>query len=157
MNRLNKFTSTTHVRDIIGTRTPIVLPRAATIADAVAKMSAERTGCVLVIDPGSKLVGILTERDVLVKVVAKGRPLTDSVADHMTAQPVTIEPEDTLRTAIIRMDKGHLRHLPVVTEGRPVSVLSVRGLVRQFADLYPAEVLNLPPDHDQIYAEREGA
>lgn len=157
MNRLNKFTNSTRVRDIVGARTPIVLPRSATIADAVAKMGAERTGCVLIIDPGARLVGILTERDVLVKVVGKGLPLSETVADHMTADPVTIEPDDTIRTAILRMDNGHLRHLPVVTDGRPVSVLSVRGLVRQFADLYPAEVLNLPPDHDQICEEREGA
>lgn len=157
MKRLLQYTSDTKVRDIASNRSPVVLPRTATIADAVAKMAAERTGCVLVIDPGAKLVGILTERDVLVKVVAHQKPLTEAVATHMTPNPVTIGPDETLRTAITRMDKGHLRHLPVVEDGKPLSVLSVRGLVRQFADLYPAQVLNLPPDHDQIYAEREGA
>lgn len=157
MNRLNQFTTETRVRDILGARTPVVLPRTATIADAVAKMGAERTGCVLVVEPGARLAGILTERDILMKVVGAGRPLTDEVSAHMTPDPVTISPDDTLLTAITRMDHGHLRHLPVVHDGKPMSVISVRGLVRQFADLYPAEVLNLPPDHDQVHAEREGA
>lgn len=157
MKRLLQYTTETKVRDILGARTPIVLPRTATIADAVAKMGAERTGCVLVIDPGARLAGILTERDVLAKVVGAGRPLSDPLAMHMTPDPVTIAPDDSLHTAISRMDKGHLRHLPVVQDGKPLSVISVRGLVRQFADLYPTEVLNLPPDHEQIYDEREGA
>lgn len=157
MNRINQYVKSTRVRHIISGRVPVVLPRTATITDAIAKMSAERTGCVLIIDPGARLVGILTERDVLTKVLGCGASLTDAVNIHMTKDPVTVSPEDTLLTAIRCMDGGHIRHLPVVDQGRPVAVISVRGLVRQFADLFPAEVLNLPPTQNQVSLEKEGA
>jgi signal-transduction protein with cAMP-binding, CBS, and nucleotidyltransferase domain len=116
------------------------------VGEAVEVMRRERTGCLLV-TRGGKLAGIFTERDLLTRVLAAGRPLTTAVEDVMTVDPVSVGPKDPIRTAIRRMEDGGYRHLPVVDEdGRPVGVLSAKAVVRYLVEHFPGTVYNLPPD-----------
>ena len=118
------------------------------VAEAVERMREHTTGCLLVTKAG-KLAGIFTERDLLTRVLAGGKPLTVPVADVMTPDPVTVGPKDPVRTAIRRMEDGGYRHLPVVDEdARPVGVLSAKAVVRYLVEHFPATVFNLPPDPD---------
>jgi CBS domain-containing protein len=127
------------------------------VADAVAAMRAGNTGCLLVTDRG-RVVGIFTERDLLVRVLAAGRPLATPVRAVMTAPAVTVGPKDSVRTAIRRMQKGGYRHLPVVDEdGRPVGVLSARRVVHYLVEHFPGLVFNLPPEPDRYPDAPEGA
>jgi CBS domain-containing protein len=128
-----------------------------TVAEAVALMRHERVGCVLVCD-ADRLLGIFTERDLVRKVMAVGKPLTVPVAECMTADPVVVYPKEAIGAAVRRMEEGGYRHLPVVDEtGRPVGVLSVKRIVHYLVEHFPATVYNLPPDPGTVPQEAEGA
>ncbi len=112
------------------TTPPVTINRDATIEEAATRMYENRVGSVLVVDEEEKLVGIVTERDILYAVVKGkvGRGLP--VWDIMTDNPITARPDEPLIEAIERMREANIRHLPVVDEeGRPVGVLSLRDIV----------------------------
>jgi CBS domain-containing protein len=124
---------------------PYAVERTATVADAINLMRQENVGCVLVCDAG-RLIGLFTERDLMCRVLAVGKPLTLPVAEVMTPDPVTVLPADTIRVAVRKMKAGGHRHLPVVDENsRPVGILSVKRVVRYLVEHYPAAVYNQPP------------
>jgi CBS domain-containing protein len=128
-----------------------------TVAEAAALMRQERVGCLLVC-ANARLVGIFTERDLMRRVLAAGKPLTLPVSDCMTPDPVVVHPKEPVGVAVRRMEEGGYRHLPVVDEaGRPVGVLSVKRIVHYLAEHFPGTVYNLPPDPGAVQHEREGA
>jgi signal-transduction protein with cAMP-binding, CBS, and nucleotidyltransferase domain len=127
-----------------------------TVADAVQLMRDKRVGCVLVCE-GRRVVGIFTERDLLRRVLAAGLPLSTSVADCMTPDPVTVQPRDPISVAIRWMQKGGYRHLPVVVDGKPIGILSVKRVVHYLVEHFPATVYNLPPHPHLAVPKREGA
>jgi CBS domain-containing protein len=95
---------------------------------AVVQRMAERdVGAVLVLDDG-RLIGIMTERD-LMRAFARGLREDAVVGDCMTADPDTIAPDDTTGHAAVLMIHGGYRHLPVVDGEEVVGVLSMRDLV----------------------------
>ncbi len=127
------------------------------VADAIALMRRERVGCLLVCK-GNRIVGIFTERDLMKRVLAAGKPLSVPVAECMTPSPVCVHPKEPVGAAIQRMEEGGYRHLPVVDEaGRPVGVLSVRRIVHYLVEHFPGTVYNLPPNPGAVHQEREGA
>jgi CBS domain-containing protein len=91
-------------------------------------MVAKDVGAVLVFDDEG-LCGILTERDVL-RAVADGLDDTTLVRERMTANPETLDADDTTEHAAVLMIHGGFRHLPVVEQGDVVGVLSIRDLMR---------------------------
>jgi CBS domain-containing protein len=128
-----------------------------TVAEAVALMRRERVGCLLVCD-GPRVVGIFTERDLMARVLAEGKPLDTPVRECMTADPVTVLPKDSVSVAVRRMEEGGYRHLPVLDEqGRPVGILSVKRIVHYLAEHFPGTVYNQPPDPGVVQQQREGA
>jgi CBS domain-containing protein len=99
-----------------------------TITEVAQRMVERNIGAVLVLDDG-RLVGIMTERDVL-RAVARGLHGDAVVADHMTKHPESIGPEDTTEHAAVLMIHGGFRHLPVVEGDRVVGILSIRDLMQ---------------------------
>ena len=100
----------------------------ATLEDAAMRMFERRVGSALVLD-GSRLVGIVTERDVL-RVVAERRLAGTTVSDCMTHHPETVGSDDTIEQAAMLMLHGGFRHLPVVEGEDVVGIVSMRDLVR---------------------------
>jgi CBS domain-containing protein len=135
---------------------PYSIQRSQSVGDAVQMMRERRVGCVLVCD-GRQIAGIFTERDLLQQVIARGRPLTTCIVDCMTADPVVIERNETVGSAIRRMQKGGYRHLPVVADGRPVGILSIKRIVSYLVSHFPGTVYNLPPQPNGVPPRREGA
>jgi CBS domain-containing protein len=76
-----------------------------------------------------RLVGILTERDIVAALAEGADPKTTPVADYMTELPVTVSPDDDLTVAARRMAELGVRHLPVVDGQRLVGMLSIRDLL----------------------------
>jgi CBS domain-containing protein len=124
------------------------VPATATIADAVAMMQKEHIGCVMVVEKDGALIGIFSERDLLNRVVGKGVDVAKAlVRDVMTPKPETLGPEDRLAWAMNRMHIGGYRHVPIVgRDGKPIGMISVKDIVDYIVELFPAAVLNLPPD-----------
>jgi CBS domain-containing protein len=136
---------------------PHQLTPAALVADAVALMRREKVGCVLVCAE-ERLVGILTERDVMRRVIAADRPMTTPVAECMTPDPVTVSSKESIRFAIERMEQGSYRHLPVLDERqRLVGILSVKRIVHYLVEHFPGTVYCQPPDPRAVAPKREGA
>jgi CBS domain-containing protein len=128
-----------------------------TVADAVALMCRERVGCVLICQ-GERLIGIFTERDLLRRVLAPGKPLTLPIAECMTRDPVAVNPKESIGAAVRRMEEGGYRHLPVVDNaGKPLNVLSVKRIVHYLVEHFPGTVYNQPPDPDAVPLQPEGA
>jgi CBS domain-containing protein len=138
---------------------PITLPRTATVGEAIALMQSHRIGCILIVE-GEQLVGIVSERDVLLKVVGTDTDLQRArVEQVMTPDPEVLRPEDGIVFALNKMSVGGFRHVPLVDDAkRPVGVVSVKNIVEYIVDFFPKEVLNLPPEPDKNVARaREGA
>ena len=99
-----------------------------TITEVAQRMVERNLGAVLVLD-GRRLVGIMTERDLL-RAVARGLHGDAVVAEYMTEHPETIAPDDTTQHAAVLMIHGGFRHLPVVERDDVVGILSIRDLTR---------------------------
>ncbi|MDP7028902.1 MAG: CBS domain-containing protein [Phycisphaerales bacterium] len=105
-----------------------------TVLDAAKQMNAHHIGSLPVLE-GDQLAGIVTERDVLKRVVAEGRdPATTTVADVMSS-PVTIaSPDAPLALLRTLMRDAHIRHIPIVEDGTPIAMMSIGDLNRAQAD-----------------------
>ena len=133
----------------IPVREAIILAASSTVTEAMRAMQREHLGCVLVTDDGtrsSKLVGIFTERDVLLRIVDRGKnPATLPLSEVMTPDPDVLSVKSTVAYALNKMSVGGFRHVPVVDdEHRPACVVSVRDIVEFLVAAFPREVLNLP-------------
>jgi CBS domain-containing protein len=93
-------------------------------------LETKRVGALVVCD-GDRVVGILSERD-LVRAVARhgGGALARPVGDFMTAEVVFAEPTETVAVLMERMTDRRIRHLPVLSEGRLIGVVSIGDLVK---------------------------
>jgi CBS domain-containing protein len=102
----------------------------ATAAVAARKMAAHHVGCLIVSDPEGQVVGILTERDIVDKVIAKSLdPGQTQVDGVMTKKVVTCGQHTPLAKAQQMMAKHGIRHLPIIDHGRPVGMISGRDIL----------------------------
>ena len=114
------------------TRGVFTVERGLPLREAAAQMAQRSVGAAIVLE-GERLLGILTERDVL-RAVGADRDRTATVEDCMTKHPETVEPSDTPDHAAALMIHGGFRHLPVVDGGRVVGIVSIRDLMRVTLD-----------------------
>jgi CBS domain-containing protein len=120
------------VREVMRTELVTVQP-STVVRDAAHAMFSGGAGSALVLD-GPKLVGIFTERDIMRALAHQADAGRSSrVAQWMTGDPTSIEPEATVGQALDRMLAGHFRHLPVVEGEAVVGVVSMRDLARSIA------------------------
>ncbi|MDP1718599.1 MAG: CBS domain-containing protein [Burkholderiales bacterium] len=114
------------IRSIIEDQEVFSCPSQTTVSEAALLMKRHEIGALMVVDDG-KLVGVFTERDALFRVVAEGRDTQSTrLADVMTANPQTIDPDKPFINALQMMHEGRYRHVPVVENGRPVGMISAR-------------------------------
>jgi CBS domain-containing protein len=145
------------------THPPLVFSPAASVTEAMRDMQQESRGCVLITQDGTQgtpLIGIFTERDVLLRIVDRGRnPASLPLREVMTPDPESLPNEASIAWVLNKMAVGGFRHVPVVDEeGRPVIVVSVRDVVEFLVDFFPREILNLPPEFGASRTQkREGA
>jgi CBS domain-containing protein len=121
---------------VLQPREPMTLLPTATLADAMRTMLAKDVGALLVVDGSGQLLGILSERDLLTKVAGIHDDYTHRpVSEFMTPKPEGLTANKTLAFALHKMDMGGYRHMPVVHEGKPVAVISVRDIMRHITKL----------------------
>jgi CBS domain-containing protein len=106
-----------------------------------AKCLAERgIGSVIVKGPGDRVVGLLSERDIVRTVAEKGAPaLSRSVESVMTRRVVTCTEADTVGEIMEQMTRGKFRHLPVVEGERLIGIISIGDVVKYRLEEMEAE------------------
>lgn len=103
----------------------------ATVLELLQAMAEHNVGAMPVVD-NDELVGIVSERDYARKVVLKGRSSVGTPVSAIMSSPVTTtEPQQSVQACMSLMTDRHLRHLPVVDEGRLVGLLSIGDLVKE--------------------------
>lgn len=117
------------IRTILGSRETVTVDRFASVLDAAREMAGHQIGAVPVLE-GDRIVGIFTERDVLVRVVAAGiDPAETKVGDVMSTQPETADIGESYDACLERMQRAHVRHLIVLADGCMAGILSLRDLM----------------------------
>lgn len=101
-----------------------------TLAEACQELERRRVGALIVCD-GDRVVGILSERDVVRAVAGSGSAaLDDRVSAHMTSKVVFAEPAESVAVLMERMTDRRIRHLPVMRESRLAGVVSIGDVVK---------------------------
>ena len=101
-----------------------------TVSDACAELDSRRVGALIVCD-GDRVVGVISERDVVKAVAADGAAsLTRPVSAYMTRDVVFAEPGETVAILMGRMTDRRIRHLPVLTNSRLSGVISIGDVVK---------------------------
>ncbi len=135
---------------------PVTVESGSSVARMVEQVQKQKVGCVLVYEFGS-LVGIITERDMLLKVVARDVKYDEPVDQFMTRNPVTMSPEDTIGDAANLMNERNFRHIPVIgADGQATGIVSIKDIISIVAESFPEQVLNLPPRPHQKMETPEG-
>ena len=157
-NSLESLLTGTLLSEVVS-QPPLILQVTATVADAVRTMQKERRAVVLVMD-GAKLVGIFTERDILMKVAGQIRDIEHTpLTSCMTSDPFTLPADASVAFALNKMVLEGFRHIPLVDDdGKPTAVVSMRNLIEFLGDHYSRDIMNLPPDPSRHrFKTREGA
>lgn len=135
LERLDSFPYRHSVADLM-TAPIVAVPATASVAEAARTMTERHVSSVVVLDDGGGLLGILTEHDVLRLIVRDMAQLAVGVTEAMTTPVHGIEGAALVYRAISRMTRLGVRHLPVVDDsGRPLGMLTARGLLKQRASL----------------------
>jgi CBS domain-containing protein len=107
---------------------PVTLPSSTTLVDAARTMRDADIGDVLVVD-GTDLVGVATDRDVVVRGIAEGcDPASTKLSEVCTGSVVTVGPDDSVADAERLMREHAIRRVAVVENGRPVGIVSIGDL-----------------------------
>jgi len=138
-------------------RDPLLVEAGSNVWHVIDRKRAARGEPALIVREG-RLVGIFTERDVLLKVLGREVPADEIVDTYMKPNPQTLTATATLGEAAHIMDRGQFRNVPIVdAEGQPVANLRQQDILEYIAEAFPAEILNLPPRPHQRLEEPEGA
>jgi len=106
-----------------------------TLVEVAQQMRISGVGGIPVLDHDGECAGILTERDIVIRVLAEERePLAAFVRDVATMNPVTCSPEEDIAAVAERMRENEVQHLPVCREGSVVGVISLADIVFERPD-----------------------
>jgi CBS domain-containing protein len=137
---------------------PLTVTPGTSVRDVITRVQQEGAGAVLVCE-GDDLSGILTERDVLMKILARDVSYDEPVEHFMTANPRTLAADATIGDVItLMMDEG-FRNVPITDSktGRAIGLCRVRDVASHLAESFPEHILNLPPRPHQKLPTPEGA
>jgi CBS domain-containing protein len=115
-----------------------------TIFDAVKQMEDSRIGSLPVVDKAGKLVGMLTERDCLRKVLLKELPLRSvTVAEVMSSPVITVQSTEIMENCMQVMTEKRLRHLPVMEHSKLIGLISIGDVVKFLSSEREQDIKNL--------------
>lgn len=114
------------VKHVMERKKLLTAPPDTTVSKAAKLMATKNVGAVMVVDQ-ERLIGIFTERDAVFRVMAKGKDAnTTKLADVMTNEPRTVDPNKSFGYALLMMHENGFRHVPVIEDGKPVGIVSAR-------------------------------
>jgi CBS domain-containing protein len=122
-----------YVRDILSIkgRNVLTIEPAATLAAAAKLLAENRIGALVVTGAGGRIAGILSERDIVQALAARGASALDApVSEFMTRKVATCSSADTISSIMERMTEGKFRHVPVVEQGQLAGIISIGDVVK---------------------------
>lgn len=143
---------------VLSRRQPVTVLPGTGLDECVRAIQRNGTGdSVFVCDTGGRLLGVLTERDIFGRIVGGRVDLAQPVEALMTTEPHTLDLDDTIRDAIVLMQTGRYRNVPLVdASGHLVGVVRQADIIKYLAESFPEELLNLPPRPHQRMRAPEG-
>lgn len=136
---------------------PLVLDGSNSVSAAIQAMRDRRLGYALITD-ADKLVGIFTERDVLLSVLEEDEVLQQPVSRLMKPEPVCVHAVDTVWRVVGLMHEGGFRQIPVIDEKqRVLACVRHKDIAEYLVNHFAEHILNLPPDPEQLATKPEGA
>jgi signal-transduction protein with cAMP-binding, CBS, and nucleotidyltransferase domain len=121
------------------------------VATAVRLMGEKDIGCVVVAD-GGKLVGIVSERDCVRRVVLTGKSAeTTSISEIMVRDVITADLSQTFAECLNLMHRHRIRHLPIVDAGKPITVISIRDLLSEAVSHHAKVIAELERERLTIF------
>lgn len=112
-------------------REVLTIEPGANLAAAAKLLAEKRIGAVLILGADRRLVGIMSERDIVQALAARGAAaLDEQVSQTMTRRVETCNESETVGSIMERMTKGKFRHVPVVEQGRVVGIVSIGDVVK---------------------------
>lgn len=122
---------------------------------AIERMKEDEGGCVIVCE-NKRVVGIFTERDLLMNVIGEEIDPTTPVRQLMSPIVATLNSEATVGDAVRMMNEKSYRNIPLVKDGELIGAISVFDVITYLAESYPKETMNLPPVPAQVMDTPEG-
>jgi CBS domain-containing protein len=128
------------IRDLM-TSNPVTCESSASVLDVAKQMAQQDVGPIPIVE-NDQLAGIVTDRDIVVRVVAEGRdPSSTTVGEIASKDLETVSPDEDLDSALRKMASAQVRRLPVVENGRVVGIVAQADVARQGQDQKTGEVV----------------
>lgn len=128
------------IRELM-TSNPTTCEPSSTVVECAKVMAREDVGPIPIVE-GGRLKGIVTDRDLVVRVIAEGRdPGSTTVGEIASGDLVTVEPDTSLDKALKLMSKNQVRRLPVVEDGRLVGIIAQADVARAADEERTGEVV----------------
>ena len=119
-------------------RDPLRVPPETPVSEVIRKLVDTGRNCALVVSDKNAILGIFTERDILLRIADRYATLADQpVSQFMTPDPERLRPGDTIAFALNRMTVGDYRHVPIEKDGQALGVVSVRHILGYMVRRYP--------------------
>ena len=127
------------VRSVMERKKLLTAAPQTTIAQAAKLMTKKNVGAIMVVD-GERLIGIFTERDALMRVIAQGRDTeTTQLVEVMTREPKTVDPDKSFGYALLMMHENGFRHVPVIEQDKLIGIVSSRNALDPDMEEFVAE------------------
>ena len=155
----HELNSAIKINDSISTlelASPLTVETGTNLKNALNLLQKEKQNCLLIVND-HKLIGILTERDILLKVTGKGYDFElETVDEYMTKHPEFLSKEDPIAYALNKMHVGGFRHVPIINDSLvPVGLISINDIISTIADYFSREIINLPPIDKMIDSKNQ--
>ena len=115
----------------------------------------EKVGCVM-IQNNDQIIGVMTERDFLLRVTAKGLDMeSEKIDNYMTKKPETLTKNDPISYALNKMHIYGIRHIPILNDnGKIHGMISVKDIISHLGNYFGEQIVNLPPNPSQDILDR---
>jgi CBS domain-containing protein len=142
----------------INNREPVRVRASTALFDVVKAMSQAHRGAAIIEDNAKRIIGIITERDLMIRINHSTNEWHEITVDHlMNNKPKTIKATQFVHEALAVMITCRFRHLPVVdSDNHVLGIVSIRDIIMHVAKLYPKKFLNLPPRPANEASDRYG-
>jgi CBS domain-containing protein len=123
-----------------------------TISEAISRLSSYNIGVLIVLGASGKVMGIISERDIVRRLVEDQELLSREVSEIMTSEVIVGVPDDDVMSVVHTMTEKRFRHIPVIDKGQLIGIISIGDILKAQRDQYQGQIDTL---ETQIMASDE--